>query len=252
MLSRLLRPRRGADAVAAAIPEGTRVYAIGDVHGRLDLLDELLARIERDDAARVPATTIRILLGDVVDRGPDSAGVVERLRTLQLDRPTTRLLLGNHEEILLAALTGDPQAVRVFCRVGGRETLLSYGLAESAYERMDHDEVAASLASLVPEAHRRFLAGFEDMIVEGDYVFVHAGIDPAVPLSAQRPSSLRWIRQPFLTHRGAFEKVVVHGHTINDEVESRGNRIGLDTGAYQSGRLSAICLEGTERRVIQT
>lgn len=253
MLNRLLRARRGRDAAPATMVGGTRAYAVGDVHGRLDLLDRMLGMIEEDDASRPPADTIVILLGDVVDRGPDSAGVVERLRCLKQEYPSTvRLLLGNHEEVFLAALGGDPQAVRVFCRIGGRETLLSYGVDQARYERMDYDEVASALAELVPDTHRRFVGAFEDMIVLGDYAFVHAGIDPMVPLADQRPGNLRWIRQPFLAHRGRLEKVVVHGHTVHHEVESHVNRIGIDTGAYETGRLSAICLEGSERRVIQT
>ena len=252
MLSRFLRIGRAADRQPAAIPVGIRVYAIGDIHGCLDLLDEILAQIDADDAAGEPASTVRVVLGDIIDRGPNSADVVERLRKLKLDQPATRLLLGNHEEMFLAALNGDPQAVRAFCRVGGRETLLSYGMSETAYERMDFDEAAAALAMFVPESHRRFIAGFEDMVLMGDYAFVHAGIDPAIPLLEQRTSSLRWIRQPFLAHRGHLEKIIVHGHTVNHEVELRANRIGLDTGAYQTGKLSAICLEGTQRRVFQT
>ncbi|MGI4948258.1 MAG: metallophosphoesterase family protein [Janthinobacterium lividum] len=251
MLNRFFESRRGTVAVSA-IPPGHRVYAVGDIHGRLDLLDRLIALIDADDAAKEPVDTTLIFLGDVVDRGPNSAGVVHRLRELQRDRLSTRLLLGNHEEIFLAALTGEQQAVRTFCRVGGRETLISYGVTELEYERMDYNDVAAALVDLVPRADREFVRNFTDMIVLGDYAFVHAGIDPAIPLSEQQSHSLRWIRQPFLTYRGEFEKVIVHGHTIHHGVEMSRNRIGIDTGAYQTGRLSAICLEGTERHVIQT
>lgn len=231
---------------------GTRVYAIGDIHGRLDLLERMLSRIQDHDAARKPAETSLVFLGDVIDRGPESAGVIELLSRLKQDRPSTRLLLGNHEEMFLGALTGDPRAVRTFCKVGGRETLISYGVTEAQYERMDYAEAGSALIDLVPASHRSFIESFEDMIILGDYIFVHAGIDPAVPVADQKTATLRWIREPFLNHSGRFEKVVVHGHTIHHDVEARANRIGLDTGAYETGKLSAICLEGTEREVIQT
>ncbi len=252
MLKRLLNRRAQAAAPASALPRGERVYAVGDVHGRLDLLEALLAEVDADDASRGPADTTLLFLGDLVDRGPRSAEVVERLRRLAAERPGTRFLLGNHEEIFLAALDGDERALRGFCKMGGRETILSYGVDERRYERMDYDELGAALRCIVPAEHGRFLRGFEDLIVMGDYAFAHAGVDPDSALDRQQASNLRWIREPFLNHRGTLEKVVVHGHTITPEVEWRAHRIGIDTGAYESGRLTALGLEGEDRWLLQT
>ena len=249
MLKRLFSPFRESDA-APAVPPGRRVYAVGDIHGRSDLLDAALHRIAGDDGARDPAQTTLIFLGDLVDRGPDSAGVVERLRRLAETDVDTRFLLGNHEEVFLLALSGDIRAVRLFCRIGGRETLLSYGLSSAEYEALNYEEVAERLVALVPSAHREFLAMFEQLIELGDYAFAHAGVRPGVPFAEQSAEDLRWIREPFLDHRGALEKVVVHGHTIRSEVEFRRHRIGIDTGGYATGRLSVLGLEGEERWIL--
>jgi len=226
------------------------VYAVGDVHGRLDLLDDLLARIEADAG---DAAYELILLGDLVDRGPDSAGVVERVRLLATDgtRPIT-VLAGNHEEIMLGALAGDPELIRLFCRVGGRETALSYGIAPAEYDALDYPGLAERLATLVPEAHRTFLAGLDDRIVRGDFAFVHAGVRPGVALAEQKVGDLRWIRNSFLDHGGSFGHVIVHGHTITDAPVFRPNRIGIDTGAFQSGILTALGLEGDRHWIVQT
>lgn len=243
MLRKFLKQR--AARTGFAIPDGERVYAVGDLHGCDDLLVKLLALIDADDKARAPARTTLIFLGDLVDRGPQSAQVVERLRRLALERPNTRFLKGNHEEIFLGAVEGEPKALRLFCRIGGRETVLSYGLAGDRYDRLDYEEFATELKRLVPPEHAAFLAGFEDMIEIGDYVFVHAGVRPEVPLDAQSARDLRWIRDPFLDHDRALDKMVVHGHTISPELDLRAHRIGVDTGAYTSGQLTALGLENT-------
>ena len=191
-------------------------------------------------------------MGDLIDRGPDGAGVIDRLIALKAERPTTRFLLGNHEEVFLGALAGDEKALRLFCRIGGRETALSYGISAEAYERLDYAELGARLHAVVPAEHRAFLSTFEDMIEIGDYAFVHAGIHPGRPLSDQRTADLRWIRDPFLHHDGPMEKIVVHGHTIADDIEIEGHRIGVDTGAYATGRLSAVGLQDDRPWPIQT
>ncbi len=252
MIAKLFKSRSAAKPNQPQIPEGRRVYAVGDIHGCVDLLDELMTLIDADEATRPPAQTTLIFLGDIVDRGPASAAVIERLRGLASSRPDVRFLLGNHEEIFLGALEGEPKALRLFCRIGGRETVLSYGMDAAEYERLDYEELVHRLESLVPAEHRSFVAGFEDMIVIGDYVFVHAGIRPDTPLDRQRTSDLRWIRDPFLDHRAKLEKTVVHGHTMTDEIERRGHRIGIDTGAYASGRLTALGLEGGDSWHLQT
>jgi serine/threonine protein phosphatase 1 len=236
-----------------AVPDGMRVYAIGDIHGRLDLLDELLRMIDEDDAMRGPARTDTqlIFLGDLVDRGPDSVGVIERLMALRETR-RVRYLMGNHEEVFLRAVDGDLRALRFLVRIGGRETLLSYGISEQEYRGLDFEELMTLLQKRVPPAHLSFLSAFEPWIEVGDYLFVHAGLRPGVAVEDQKTSDLCWIREDFLTHRESFGKMVVHGHSITEEIDERPNRIGIDTGAFASGRLTAIGLEGDERWYLAT
>jgi serine/threonine protein phosphatase 1 len=244
--------RRQSDK--AALPAGRRLYAIGDIHGRLDLLDLLLAQIDEDDAGRAPAAagTELVFLGDLVDRGPDSRGVVDRLMALAKASKRVRFLMGNHEEVFLRAARGDVRALRFLTRIGGKETLLSYGISEEEYRSLDFEELAALVQSRVPDDHLEFLASFERCIEAGDYLLVHAGIRPGVAIEDQAMSDLCWIRDDFLNHRDSFGKIVVHGHSITEEVDSRPNRIGIDTGAFASGRLTAIGLEGEERWFLST
>ncbi|MFL9839841.1 metallophosphoesterase [Sphingomonas sp. ST-64] len=240
------------DTPTGSIPPGQRVYAVGDIHGRLDLLDDLLERIERDDATRAPLDTTLIFLGDLIDRGPDSAQVIERLRQLSAAVPAIRFLLGNHEEVFLKAMADEKGALPFFIRIGGKPTALSYGITEAEYLACDYPALLNLLRTRVPPEHLDFLSRFEDVIVIGDYAFVHAGIDPAIPLDQQSTGSLRWIREEFLGHRGTLEKIIVHGHTVTETIEQRAHRIGIDTGAYASGRLTAIGLEGDSRWFLQT
>jgi serine/threonine protein phosphatase 1 len=250
MLTKLLF-RRQKTSIPAGIPDGRRVYAIGDIHGRLDLLEGLLGQISRDEVERGGPAGELIFLGDLVDRGPNSAQVIDRLMVLKAERPNVRFLLGNHEEVFLGALAGDPKALRLFSRIGGEETILSYGVSPQAYAQADYDELHRLLVETVPAAHRDFLESCEDMVVAGDYVFVHAGIRPGVPLVDQRPADLRWIRDEFLRARGPLEKLVVHGHTISEEIVELPHRIGIDTGAYRSGLLTAMGFEAKKRWVLQ-
>ncbi len=232
-----------------AVPAGRRYYAIGDIHGRLDLYEALIGAIE-DEIARAPECDHRIvLLGDLVDRGADSAGVVERTRAWQQVR-NVRVLAGNHEEMFLAAFE-KPEALRHFIKHGGHETLLSYGFSRVQMAEMSLEEIFAALPQFVSQETRDYIASFETMIRAGDYVFVHAGIDPSRPLGEQKRSDLLWIRERFLNHEGPLEKVVVHGHTIFGRVMDCGNRIGIDTGAFRSGVLTALVLEGDQRRILQ-
>jgi serine/threonine protein phosphatase 1 len=233
-----------------AVPDGLRVYAVGDVHGRLDLLDAMLARIAADRQAAPVERTVLIFLGDLVDRGPESAAVVERLRTLENSLGELHLLMGNHEEAFLGAVAGEDGWLPNWLDFGGDATAASYGVAPGRLAWASEADGAAMLAAGVPAAHLDFLRRFEDAIAIGDYLFVHAGIRPGVPVSQQAPHDLRWIREPFLSDPKPHGPVVVHGHTIVDEVQDRGNRIGIDTGAYRSGRLTALVLEGTDRRYL--
>lgn len=237
---------------AGSIPPGQRIYAIGDIHGRFDLLEDLLAKIEADSATRPETETMLLFLGDLIDRGPESAQVVERLRRLKAAGANVRLLLGNHEEVFLTSLSGDVKALKFFCRIGGQETVLSYGFTEEEYRQLGYDELLEQLIARVPPEHRAFLETFEDMIIVGDYAFVHAGVRPETALAEQKISDLRWIRGDFLSHRKPLEKIIVHGHSITDDVEETAHRIGLDTGAYASGKLTAMGFEGSERWIIDT
>ncbi|ANU08645.1 metallophosphoesterase family protein [Paraurantiacibacter namhicola] len=234
---------------AAAVPAGQRIYAVGDIHGRLDLFEAMIAAIDADDAARKSANTTIVLLGDLIDRGPDSAGVVKRARKLQKAR-AVRILAGNHEDMFLRSFD-ERDVLRHFIRHGGKETLLSYGVPKKAYNNSSLEELQKLMNEHVPEKDRVFVEGFEDAVLVGDYLFVHAGIRPGVALDEQTRQDMRWIREPFLGHKKPHGPVVVHGHTISDEPEDRGNRIGLDTGAFRSGRLTAIVLEGTSREYLE-
>jgi serine/threonine protein phosphatase 1 len=247
------RPAPGPPQLTAAVPAGQRIYAIGDIHGRLDLLDELLAKIDADDAARGAAETALIFLGDLIDRGPESMQVVERIMGLKARHPRTRILLGNHEEVFLQALRGDSVgALRYALRIGADTTIQSYGVTGDEYRKTSIEELFEISRAKVPVAHLEFMESFEDMVVIGDYVFVHAGVRPDKPLDQQKIQDLRWIRSEFLDYRGTLEKIVVHGHSIADEVEVLHHRIGLDTGAYASGVLTAMGFEGGQRWLLQT
>lgn len=236
-----------------AVPPGTRVYAIGDVHGRLDLLMRLEAMMEADLARSRPARTVAVYLGDYVDRGVASRGVLDHL----LDHPPpvdeVVHLLGNHEETMCRFLV-DPWIGENWLRFGGLETLKSYGVAPDpdlpAEERLRRMQEGFSLA--VPERHWAFLEGLPLRHEEGGYFFVHAGVRPRVPLDRQRRFDLLWIRDEFLDSEVDHGRVVVHGHSISSEPEILPNRIGIDTGAFMSGRLTALVLEGEERRFLST
>ena len=236
----------------AALPSGKRVYAIGDIHGRDDLLEALLAKIDADDAGRSRAETQIIFLGDLPDRGPTSRQVIERAMALADARPDTVFLKGNHEELLIRVWDGDRQTASTFHRAGGRETLMSYGVTAEQYDGWDLGDVTEATGRVVPKAHIDFLRSFRPAYRLGDYFFAHAGVRPGIALDDQEEKDLRWIRAEFIESTADFGAVVVHGHTIRDDVEERANRIGIDTGAYASGRLTAVGLEGTERWYLAT
>ncbi|MGQ0558408.1 MAG: metallophosphoesterase family protein [Sphingosinicella sp.] len=231
---------------------GFRAYAIGDVHGRLDLLDDILARIEADAARRPPKPTYLIFLGDLVDRGPESRGVIERVIQPPIAGMTPVYLMGNHEEAMLAVLDGQPGILWNWLRFGGSECIASYGLEPVALEHMSEDDAVELIRRVVPPAHRRFLASFADTFSFGDYLFVHAGIRPGLPLEDQLRRDLRWIREPFLSDTSDHGQIVVHGHTIVDTIDEFGSRIGIDTGAYRSNVLTAIAVEGERRWYLST
>jgi serine/threonine protein phosphatase 1 len=232
------------------IPDGQRVYAVGDVHGRADLLAALQDQIRADAAERPAARQTIVYLGDYLDRGPQSPVVLDRLIDAPLAGFASIHLLGNHEDIMLRFHDGDVAVASSWLQYGGRQTLASYGI--------DCDRLP-SLAVLrqrmthgVPVRHFDFLRGLELKHRIGDYLFVHAGIRPGIGLDRQLRDDLLWIREPFLDSTADHGAVIVHGHSIATEPEVRPSRIGIDTGAFATGRLTALVLEGAERRFLHT
>ncbi len=228
-------------------PPNSRAYAIGDIHGRHDLLLELLDLIERDNEARPQGRTYIVFLGDLVDRGPDSRAVVDHLAMSPPAFARPIFIKGNHEEFLLRILDGEEDVVTHWLNYGGYECCESYGLSSGWIMNSSAADIRSRLRMAVPPSHHDFLAGMADSFRFGDYLFVHAGIRPGVPIEDQSDRDLRWIREGFLDDRTDHGVMVVHGHTIVSAPEEHPNRIALDTGAYRSGVLTAIGLEGEER-----
>lgn len=237
----------GASTKEPRLPAGHRLYAVGDIHGRDDLLQPLLDLIETDHRSRGPARVTIVFLGDLIDRGPSSCEVIERLRTYQPDGVRLVFLSGNHEEVLLRIVDGDARLVSDWLRFGGKECLRSYGVDPDRLRAMPPQRMTAAVREAIPRAHIDFLRSFDDTFRAGDYLFVHAGVRPGVPLDEQSRIDLRWIREPFLGDQSDHGFLVVHGHTIREEVEEHPNRIGIDTGAYRHGVLTAIGLEARDR-----
>lgn len=255
MLGRFFRPRfRTQTAVKPArISDALRLYAIGDIHGRLDLLNALLAQIEADLAA-YPHNSRLIFLGDYIDRGPSSFGVIERLMGKLPGTLPPVFLMGNHEWAFLR-LFHSTDTGKGWLEHGGMETLRSYGLplapGQPTPERLQL--LSITLQQSFPLPHKDWLTACKPSYEQDDYLFVHAGIRPHVPLSAQNEQDFLWIREDFINWRGAqFERRIVHGHTISEQVVVSPHRIGIDTGAYRTGILTALCLEGINHRIIQT
>ena len=233
-------------------PKGYRAYVVGDVHGRLDLLDQLLGQIEEDVSNRPAKRNLLVMLGDLIDRGPDSRGVIERMRTYRHEAIKPYCLAGNHEEVLLRILRGERGVLSNWLKFGGAECLMSYGCDPAQLDAKNERTALSAIGRAIPDEHARFIAGFADTLSFGDYLLVHAGIRPGVDLSLQTQVDLRWIRSPFLESESNHGVVVVHGHSINPIVEQRSNRIGIDTGAYRTGVLTALALEGESRWILDT
>ena len=239
------------------LSDGVRVYAVGDVHGRADLLAPLLARIRADAAEGDTERRVVVMLGDYVDRGPQSEQVVDLLLEAIARAPADGLeivsLMGNHERMLLDFIEAPFEAGTLWLTNGGRETLQSYGFSPVTLMTLRPDDFGAlrnAFLALLPDEHLRFYQGLPLAHGEGGYLFVHAGINPAAKLDDQDETDLLWIRAPFLRHEAAFGPIVVHGHSIRKEPEVRSNRIGIDTGAYSTDRLTCLVLEGTELRFL--
>jgi len=228
-----------------------RIYAIGDIHGRLDLLNELLARISSDIALRPTVRPLYVFLGDYIDRGSASRETIDRL----IEHGKTHesvFLKGNHELIAIKCLS-DRGLFDQWLRLGGLETLVSYGVpAETLANGKQIAELQSAFHSALPQAHFRFFRDLKNSFECGDFFFAHAGVKPNVELSRQKENDLLWIRGEFLTSKDDFGKIVVHGHTPAREIEVGPNRINIDTGAFATGRLSCLVLEGEELSVIDT
>jgi len=228
-----------------------RVYVIGDIHGRSDLLDRIVEEIKRDIEEKPAAETLTVTLGDYVDRGPDSRGVLDRL--IGNPFPTKYIgLKGNHEELFEAFLS-DPTVASQWRRLGGLETLHSYGVpVASLMIGKGFEEASSALRQAVPQEHLSFLASLKLSMSVGEYFLCHAGVRPGVPLEHQRAEDLLWIRDEFLSSKRSFGKLVIHGHTPAESPEVLPNRINIDTGAFVTGRLTCLVLEGASRRFLST
>lgn len=225
-----------------------RIFAIGDIHGRLDLLERAIDAIKRDIDAHGPAA-LTVTLGDYIDRGPSSAGVIDRLSRNPF--PTAYVALkGNHEDYLERFLT-DPSIAERWRRNGGVETLHSYAVpVTDVMMGRNYDAAAKALAEALPPAHRDFIAGLKYSHATDRHFFCHAGVRPGIPFAEQSDEDLIWIRHEFLSSIQDFGKRIIHGHTPVDEPEVRFNRINIDTGAFATGRLTCIALDGDGHRFL--
>jgi serine/threonine protein phosphatase 1 len=230
----------------SAVPEGVTVYAVGDIHGRTDLFRILLERLDREKRPPGAPAPILVLLGDYVDRGPDSRGTIDAILSIPPDRFTVVPLMGNHEWTLLTFLN-DPRVGEPWISYGGAATLASYGVRLPPGPKRDWRRVSRELAAALPREHRAFFEALRPSFTLGDYFFCHAGARPHCPLTAQADEDLLWIRDEFIKDCTRFEKVVVHGHTVSDAIHSDGRRIGLDAGAYRTEVLAAVRLRGRSR-----
>lgn len=231
------------------IPDDVRIYAIGDVHGRVDLLRRMLSVIDQTMVLHPVRNVVQVLLGDYIDRGPNSREVIETLVTRARSHPMI-YLKGNHESYA-AQFLSDPSILTEWQRLGGVNTLLSYGLKPPKDEDPQvQRRIAKEFRRALPESHRRFIHGLALSFTCGDFFFVHAGVRPGIPLSRQCEQDLLWIRDDFLLHEEQFGKVVVHGHTPSHKPDIRANRINIDTGAYATGRLTCLVLQGDRLAVI--
>ena len=244
-------PEEGAAPGRA--PAGCRVYAVGDIHGRADLLRRLHGQIRDDAKTASELRKVVVYMGDYVDRGPDSFGVIDMLIHEPLEGFERHHLKGNHEDMLMGFLeTGSGGETWIFN--GGRDTLESYeaDLWDIGFGLGNLPGLGEKLHGNIPEDHLAFLAGLELRHREGGYLFVHAGLRPGVALEDQDEQDFLWIRHDFLDSDADYGMIVVHGHSIHPEPDIRPNRIGIDTGAWRTGHLTALVLEGDSRRFLRT
>jgi serine/threonine protein phosphatase 1 len=232
------------------LPDGLRIYAVGDVHGRADVLAQLFTRIDADLVEYPAAHAVELFVGDYVDRGPESRQVIDLLIKRSRSREMV-FLKGNHETFIFDFLE-NPASLDAWRQYGGFETLLSYGLRpQMKANAAERKELATAFDFLLPSAHKQFLASLKSSFTCGDFFFAHAGVKPGIPLDKQRDEDLLWIRDDFLLCEEDFGKFVVHGHTPVREPDIRPNRLNIDTGAFATGRLTCLVLEGTTAAVLE-
>lgn len=240
---------RKKQRVFAGSPD-KRLYAIGDVHGCIDKLQALVQKIEDDNDRRDKKQVSIVLLGDLIDRGDNSKAVVEFWMKAVIEGASKLHLIGNHEDMMFNVWDGADHLLDTWLENGGDKTLQSYGLDMPKIAGYAPSNKLASIRKHIPKAHIDFLKSGYDRIQFGDYCLVHAGIDPRLPLEDQDAAQFHWIREPFLSWKKPLQFKVIHGHTITAEVDFHHHRIGVDTGAYQGGPLSAVRIEGTETEVL--
>jgi serine/threonine protein phosphatase 1 len=225
------------------LPDGIRIYAISDIHGCADLLQEMFTVIDRDLANARPMRSIHVFLGDYIDRGPDSRQTIDLLINRSRDHESV-FLKGNHEAFLFDVLK-SPANLQGWKQYGGLQTLVSYGLTPSLNpDEAEQTELITELAHRIPSYQRRFFNNLRLRFVCGDFYFVHAGVRPGIPLAQQKEEDLLWIREEFLESEERFSKYIVHGHTPVREPDMRSNRINIDTGAYATGNLTLLTIQG--------
>lgn len=238
---KLSRSRRAVQK--PRLPAGIRIYAVSDIHGCADLLQQLFTVIDRDLATLGSMRAIHVFMGDYIDRGPNSSQVIDLLIERGRNHETV-FLKGNHEAFLFDVLK-DPPQLQNWKLYGGLQTLTSYGLRPSLNPDVaEQTELINQLARSIPPHHRRFFNSLRLRFVCGDFFFVHAGVRPRVPLAKQKEEDLLWIREEFLASEEHFGKYVVHGHTPVREPDIRFNRANIDTGAYATGNLTLLTIQG--------
>jgi serine/threonine protein phosphatase 1 len=244
---------QGPAPESACVPPGSRVYAFGDVHGRADLLQQLRCEIKRSLDDRAPQKAVVVGLGDYIDRGPDSRGVIELLQEGFDSRIEHVFLRGNHEELFLGFLNEPEASGKLWFRMGGLDCLRSYGVDIGPYTGASPDMSKAreDFVRCLPSGHVAFIQTLPMWSALGDYLFVHAGVRTHLPLSEQATEDLLWIREGFSDRDEPFEKIVVHGHSPTDVPYVGRHRICIDTAAYATNRLTCIVLEGTQREILQ-
>lgn len=238
--------------IAPATAQGERIYAVGDIHGRLDLFQTLMKRLQHDVEARDDCSTRIVLLGDVVDRGPHARQLLSVIQQTQRLSDKVIMLCGNHEDMLLASADGDEEAQNAWLDYGGDATLRSYGLDPIEFILASAQARSEIVNQLIGQDTLHWLRSLPAFYRSGDYFFCHAGVRPGTPLSMQQREDLLWIRKAFLRSRRSHGAVIVHGHSETDQIEVRPNRINVDTAAYRSEVLTAAGLQGTSRWFVST